>query len=126
MTNPFSRSLVQLSALFFAFTFGLTANAQSAPCTLNTASPSVTICSPTNGATVTSPVNIVAGTTDNASSVRYVQIYVDGVKQYQVSGTQLNTSLPMSTGSHRLTVQAQDAAGATFKSTINITVSSGS
>ena len=110
-------------ALAFVLVLGGTAHAQ-APCTLNTASPSVTICTPTNGATVTSPVNIVAGTTDNSSTVKYVQIYVDGAKQYQVSGNQLNTSLPMSTGTHRVTVQAQDAAGTIFKSTINITVGS--
>ena len=125
MTNSSHRLLVHTFALAFVLVLGGAARAQ-AQCTLNTASPSVTICTPTNGATVTSPVNIVAGTTDNASTVKYVQIYVDGVKQYQVSGNQLNTSLPMSTGTHRVTVQAQDAAGTIFKSTINITVGTSS
>lgn len=114
--------LLLLVCCLFLFTFTVGAHAQ---CTLNTASPSVTICSPTNGATVSSPVNIVAGTTDNSSTVKYLQIYIDGAKQYQVSSNKLNTSLAMSTGSHRLTVQAQDAAGTIFKSTIYITVSSG-
>ena len=123
MRNSSPRLFVHMIALAFVLVLGGTAHAQ-APCTLNTASPSVTICTPTNGATVTSPVNIVAGTTDNASTVKYVQIYVDGAKQYQISGNQLNTSLPMSTGTHRVTVQAQDAAGTIFKSTINITVGS--
>ena len=121
MKNTSHHIFVQILALAFVLVLGGTAHAQ-APCTLNTASPSVTICTPTNGATVTSPVNIVAGTTDNASTVKYVQIYIDGAKQYQASGNQLNTSLPMSTGTHRVTVQAQDAAGTIFKSTINITV----
>ena len=112
-----------LAACLFLCTFAVGAHAQ---CTLNPASPSVTICTPTNGATVTSPVNIVAGTTDNSSTVKYLQIYIDGIKQYQVSAAQLNTSLAMPTGSHRLTVQAIDAAGTIFKSTFNITVSSGS
>jgi phospholipase C len=116
-----SRHSLVLCLLLFAFTVG--AHAQ---CTLNTASPSVTICSPSNGATVSSPVNIVAGTTDNSSTVKYLQIYIDGAKQYQVSSSQLNTSLAMASGSHRLTVQATDAAGHIFKSTIYITVSSGS
>ncbi|MGE5111254.1 MAG: alkaline phosphatase family protein [Acidobacteriaceae bacterium] len=102
----------------------LTAAVAAAQCTLNSTSPSVTICSPSNGATVSSPVNIVAGTTDTSSTVRYLQIYIDGTKQYQVSAGTLNTSLPMSDGSHRLTVQAIDAAGHTFKTTIYITVSS--
>jgi len=121
----FSRALLQVFALFALAVFVPHAAAQSAPCPLNPASPSVTICSPTNGATVNSPVNIVAGTTDNSSTVKYVQIYVDGAKQYQVSSNQLNTSLAMATGAHRVTVQAQDAAGVIFKSTINITVGSG-
>src|SRR5512146_1512632 len=115
--------LLLLAISLFLFTFAVGAHAQ---CTLNTASPSVTICSPSNGATVGSPVNIVARTTDNSSAVKYLQIYIDGTQQYQVSSNQLNTSLSMSAGTHRLTVQAVDAAGTIFKSTINITVSSGS
>lgn len=114
-------SRLSFLVVLLTFTFTLGAYAQ---CTLNTASPSVTICAPTNGATVSSPVNIVAGTTDNASTVKYLQIYIDGAKQYQVSSNQLNTSLPMSNGSHRVTVQALDAAGHIFKTTINISVSS--
>ena len=116
-----SRQSLVLCVLLLTFAIG--AHAQ---CTLNTASPSVTICSPANGATVSSPVNIVAGTTDTSSTVKYLQIYVDGSKQYQVSSGQLNTSLAMSDGSHRLTVQAIDAAGHTFKTTIYITVSTSS
>lgn len=99
--------------------------ALSGQCTLDTTSPSVTICTPNDGASVTSPVNIVAGTTDNASTVSFLQIYVDGTKQYQVNGGQLNTSLAMSSGTHRVTVQAKDGAGTIFKKTINITVGSG-
>lgn len=93
-------------------------------CTLSTTNPSVTICSPSNNATVSSPVNVVAGTTDT-NSVKYMQIYVDGTKVYQVYANQLNTSLSMSSGTHRVTVQASDSAGQTFKQTIYVTVSSG-
>ena len=94
-------------------------------CSLNSASPSVTICSPASGATATSPVRVVAGTTDS-QPVTLLQIYVDGAKVYQVSGSSLDTSLSLNSGSHRLTVQAKDSTGAIFKSTIFITVSSGS
>ncbi|HEU5400350.1 MAG TPA: alkaline phosphatase family protein [Terriglobales bacterium] len=118
MKIPAFRLFLVLSVLMLTLTVGAYAQ-----CTLNTASPSVTICSPTNGATVSSPVNIVAGTTDKTSTVKYLQIYIDGSKKYQVSAGQLNTSLAMSTGSHRLTVQAIDAAGTIFKTTIYITVS---
>src|SRR3954453_6263459 len=94
-------------------------------CSLNPASPSVTICSPASGATVASPVRVVAGTTDS-HPVTLLQIYVDGAKAYQVAESSLDTSLSLNSGSHRLTVQAKDSTGAVFKSTIFITVSSGS
>ena len=93
--------------------------ASSSTCTLSTVSPSVTICTPANNATVTSPVAIKAGTTDS-KTVQFLQIYLDGAKVYQVNGSTLNTSLAMAAGTHRLTVQAYD--GTYFKTTINITV----
>jgi phospholipase C len=87
-------------------------------------SPSVTICSPTNNATgLTSPVNVVAGATDT-NTVKLMQIYVDGVKAYELAANSLNTNVTMSSATHRVTVQAYDTANQVFKSTINITVSS--
>lgn len=99
-------------------------NSSTGPCSLNPNNQTVTICSPASGATVTSPVNVVAGTTDT-NSIKILQIYVDGVKVYQVASNQLNTNLTMSNGTHRLTVQAQDSTNAIFKSTESITVGSG-
>ncbi len=84
----------------------------------------VTICSPANNATVTSPVSIVAQATDS-KTITETQIYVDRVKQYQIAGGRVNTSLPLAAGTHRITVQAHDSAGA-FSSTVNVTVSSSS
>ena len=94
--------------------------AAASSCNGSTVNPSVTICSPAANATVSSPVHIVATATDS-KSVSYLQIYVDGVKQYQVSGGSLDTSVAMSTGTRRLTVQAGDGA-TIFKQTIYITV----
>ena len=92
------------------------------PCTLNTASPSVTICTPMDGDSVSSPVTVTAGTTDSTSTVSYVQLFVDGASKVTQNGGVLNTSMPLSKGVHRVTVQAKDAAGTVFKSTININV----
>ena len=92
------------------------------PCTLNTASPSVTICAPASGASVSSPVTVTAGTTDNASTVSYIQLYVDGASKGTQNGGVLNTSVSLTSGAHKVTVQAKDAAGTIFKSTININV----
>jgi hypothetical protein len=90
-------------------------------CTLNTTNRTVTICDPANNATVSSPVHVVAGATDS-SPVTRIQIFVDGVGGYTVSSGSLNTNVTMSLGTHRLTVQATDAAGL-FKQTIYVTVS---
>jgi phospholipase C len=96
----------------------------AAQCTLNTANPSVTICTPTNGSTVSSPVHVVAGTTDS-NAISYLQIYLDGVKVYEVKASSLDTNVTIgSTGTHRLTVQAKDSAAQVFKTTINVTVGS--
>jgi hypothetical protein len=89
-------------------------------CTLNTADRTVTICTPTNNATVNSPVHIVAGSTDS-SPVTKMQVFVDGIGGYSVSSTTLNTYVSMALGTRRVTVLATDAAG-TFKQTIYVTV----
>ena len=91
----------------------------SSSCNVSTVNPSVTICTPAANATVTSPVHIVAKTTDS-KPVNYIQIYVDGMKKYETTGGSLDTSLAMASGARRLTVQASD--GTLFKQTINITV----
>jgi hypothetical protein len=76
---------------------------------------------PANNATVSSPVQVSAAATDT-NPVKYLQIYLDGVKVYEVLASSLSTSLSMSSGTHRLTVQAADSTGLIFKTTIYITV----
>lgn len=91
-------------------------------CTLNKTNQTVTICTPASGATVSSPVNVVAGTTDS-NQIIVLQIYVDGVDVYHTTSNQLNTNVTMSNGTHRLTVQAEDSTKTVFKTTENINVS---
>jgi hypothetical protein len=93
-----------------------------APCTLSTIDKTVTICKPTNGASVTSPVNVVAGTTDKASTVTAMRIYVDSQSVFLTNAASLNTNLTLSAGPHSLVVQAWDAAGAVFNKGITINV----
>jgi phospholipase C len=95
----------------------------AASCTLSSTSPSVTICTPADGATgLTSPVHVNAGTTDSGHTVTLVQIYVDGVKATEASGNFIDANVAMATGTHRLTVQAKDNAGTLFKKSITIGV----
>ncbi len=116
------RFLKTALALTFAG-FSFIAVAQT-PCPLSTASPSVTICTPTNGSTVTSPFQVWAGTTDTAHPVTAMKVYLDSVAVFSVSGSVVNTSLSAVAGGHNLTVNAWDSSGAVFKSSINLTVSS--
>jgi PKD repeat protein len=91
------------------------------PCTLNTTNPSVTICSPTANATVSSPVHIVAGST-NSAGVTSMKIYLDGVAKYSVASNKIDTSLVIANGTHRLTVQSFDKLGRYVNQTENFTV----
>jgi Big-like domain-containing protein len=85
---------------------------------------SVTILTPKNGTTVASPVKVQA-TVSDSSTVVATQIYVDGVLVTRVTGSGVNTSVPMVNGGHHVAVQAWDKLGRTFKSTVSITVSGG-
>lgn len=82
----------------------------------------ITVSSPSNGATVASPVQFSA----SAANATAMHIYVDDQLAYQVGASSLNTSLAMSSGSHYVVVQAWDQVGNVTKSPLNITVSGGS
>jgi hypothetical protein len=110
-------------ALNAELNFYLTAATNPGPCTLSTVDPSVTICNPLPNSTVTSPVQVVAGTT-SSSKVSFMQIYVDGVQKGTFYSTSISQSVAMTSGSHRITVQAKNAAGVTFKSSVTATVGS--
>jgi len=91
-------------------------------CGLSASIPSVTICTPSGGAAVSSPVELVTGATDSRNVV-LIQVYVDAQKQYEVKNARsFETSLPLAPGVHRLTVQATNSAAVIYKRTISITV----
>jgi N-acetyl-beta-hexosaminidase len=88
---------------------------------IDTTVPTVTLTSPTNGATVTRNVKIIATASDGGSGVARVEFYVDT----QLVGT--STSSPYSvswntkkvtTGSHTIKAVAFDAAGNSAPSTV--------
>jgi phospholipase C len=88
----------------------------------------VVITSPTNGQTVSSPVQYVATSTTTTCSkgVAAMGIYVDNVLKYTVQGTSLNTTLALSSGSYQTVVEEWDYCGGASYTKISITVSSGS
>ncbi|PYV85293.1 MAG: hypothetical protein DMG93_01905 [Acidobacteria bacterium] len=83
----------------------------------------VTITSPTNGATVASPVHVHATYSGSAS---YMKLWLD----HKASTVQSNTNvfdqqISLSSGAHVITVQALDSSnGLIYADTVNITVGS--
>jgi hypothetical protein len=87
----------------------------------NTANRTVKICTPVNGTTVASPVEIVATV---ATSLKFTQsqVYVDGVLKFSTSSKSVDfTTAALAAGTHRFTVKGWDSTGA-FSSSVTVTV----
>jgi len=89
--------------------------------------PTVVINSPTNGASVSSPVTIQADATPSAGhSITGWWIYVDNVATYNVGAlSSISPGITMSSGSHTVLVRAWDSSGAYGNQTITVTVNVG-
>lgn len=81
------------------------------------------ICTPQDGATVTSPVQISAAANGGSSNITGMKIYVDGSQKAQSSSNTIQASVSLAAGQHSITVRAWDATGAWVDKTIFITVS---
>ncbi|MGE5321941.1 MAG: hypothetical protein ACM3SW_03730 [Actinomycetota bacterium] len=81
----------------------------------------VTVSSPTNGSTVGSPVHVVASAS-SSQPITVMRIYVDYVSVYKISGSKIDTLVPMSAGKHNVVVQAWDSAGTVLKQSLSINV----
>ena len=95
-------------------------SAANATCGVPT-SPAVHLCAPATGATEASPVSVVAAAMTSASFVR-MELWVDGVKTTTVSTRTLDTSVSMTSGTHRIVVLAVDSAGGKVSAVSNVTV----
>ncbi len=93
----------------------------TAPAPAPAPSRTVTIGSPVNGGTYGSPVRVIASAS-SPLSIRAMKVYVDGSARYSIKAASLDTSLSVTSGQHRITVNAWDASGAVFKSSVIITV----
>jgi len=85
---------------------------------------SVTVCSPTAGSTVSSPVTFVAAA-NAGSGIDAMAIYVDDQLAYgPVNSSSINTSLNIASGSHNIVVQAWVTAATetVIKKSLTITV----
>jgi hypothetical protein len=93
----------------------------------STTTSAVNITSPTPGSTVSAPVAVKASST-MSGTVTAMQVYVDGNKLYQGTGSTVNTTLSnVSAGTHQLVVQSWNSAGQYLKSSsVNFSVGSSS
>ena len=70
---------------------------------------------------MSSPLQVVAQAKDSQPILR-TQLYVDGAAKFSANSDQLNTSITLTGGSHRLSVISTNAANTTTKNTILVSV----
>lgn len=99
---------------------GMFLSSTSSACTASTNG--VTVCSPTNGSTVASPVHVTAAAKSSLASITAMRVYVDNTSVYSVNAASINTYLSIAGGTHSMVVQAWDATGAVYKSSLSIQV----
>src|SRR5689334_733615 len=92
-THSGNRCQQWLMILVAITVFATSSTAAAQSCTPNPQSPSVTICQPASGATVASPVQVVAVTTDKTHPVTSMIVYIDNQIAYKANSNSVNTSL---------------------------------
>jgi hypothetical protein len=80
-------------------------------------SPGVKVCSPSAGQSVSPPVYVIASGTGASGSVNHLELWVDGNKIGNYTGSMMNASVSLPSGSHTATVIEVDSKGAYVKST---------
>jgi hypothetical protein len=81
----------------------------------------LTISNPTDGASVTSPINVVASAAPK-NPIFFMRVYVDGVSVYYTSSSSINTQIFAAPGQHTLEVMAEDSGGYISAIPLNVTV----
>jgi PKD repeat protein len=83
------------------------------------AAPGVTILTPGNSATVNWPTLFVA-TANSGAPIARMNVLMDGQPIFATDRGVVNTTVKIMTGSHQITVEAVDAAGATSQASISV------
>jgi hypothetical protein len=82
----------------------------------------LTVTNPTNNATVTSPINVVANATPT-NPIFFMRVFVDQLAVYFTFDNSINTQIFVAPGSHTITVYAEDDKGNLSATPIPVTVS---
>ncbi|MFL6444647.1 MAG: hypothetical protein ACJ713_12605, partial [Candidatus Sulfotelmatobacter sp.] len=83
----------------------------------------LTISNPTDGGTVTSPINVVASANPK-NPIFFMRVYVDQLAVYYTFDSSINTQIFTSPGTHKLEVMAEDKQGYVSATILNVTVAS--
>lgn len=83
----------------------------------------LTISSPANGDSLTSPLTVVASATPK-NPIFFMRVYVDQLAVYYTFNSSINTQLFVAPGKHVLEVMAEDNQGFISATLLNITVTS--
>ncbi|MGZ4827933.1 MAG: PKD domain-containing protein, partial [Terriglobales bacterium] len=98
--------------------YGLSATTTKA---LTISAPSITISSPINGSTVSSPVQVTAKAVSGLP-ISAIIVYLDGNEVYRTYSATVNTSISMAAGQHQIVTNAWDSAGTLMQAKVSITV----
>jgi hypothetical protein len=83
-------------------------------------SPTATvICAPPNGSTRGNPIHVLAR---GGSSVKFMEVWIDGTKRFQTSGNTVDTPMTLTAGSHKLTVFSKNGSMVLSNAVSNFTV----
>src|SRR5246127_1346432 len=83
----------------------------------------LSVSSPTDGATVTSSVTVVASATPQ-NPIFFMRVYVDQLAVYFTFTNSIRTQLFIAPGQHKLEVMAEDKQGYVSATILNVTVTS--
>jgi hypothetical protein len=84
---------------------------------------SISVSSPSDGATVSSPVHFVGSANGGSFPATAVRVYVDNQSMYTTNSANLDTLVAIPAGNHFVVVQGWNSAGQIFKSSMNLNVS---
>jgi hypothetical protein len=83
----------------------------------------VKICTPYPGSTIEAPFQVIASGTSGRAQVKLMQLWADGKKITETTGTPFNQPVTLAAGTHKLTLIELDTTGYFAKSTpLEVTV----
>jgi len=81
----------------------------------------LTVSNPTEGASVTSPINVVASATPK-NPIFFMRVYVDQLAVYFTFTNAINTQIFATPGKHTIEVEAEDTSGYVSATLVDVTV----